>query len=97
MLTVWPVQQEGWFARVLPRFANNLDWWEAMWSNRTLLEPLLDPDVPLKPMALMMLALGLAAKQPSENGLATDSLIAAIDDGRLDPSSSARRWRSSRR
>jgi hypothetical protein len=85
-LTVWPMQREGWFARVLPRFAQNLDWWEAVWSNRTLLEPLLDPDLPLKPMALMMLALGLAAKQPGESGLATDCLIAAIDDGRLDAS-----------
>ena len=84
MLTVWPMQHEGWFARGLPRFAENLDWWEAIWPNRTLLEPLLNPDVPLKPMALLMLALGLAAKQPGENGLATDSLIAAIDDGRLD-------------
>jgi len=84
MMTVWPMQHEGWFARVLPRFADNLDWSEAVWPNRTLLEPLLDPDVPLKPMALMMLALGLAAKQPGENGLATDSLITAIDDGRLD-------------
>ena len=87
MLTVWPMQLDGWFARVLPRFADNLDWWEAMWPNRTLLEPLLNPDVPLKPMAsLLMLALGSgsAAKQPGENGLATDALIAAIDDGRLD-------------
>jgi hypothetical protein len=84
MLMVWPMQREGWFARVLPRFADNLDWWEAVWPNRTLLEPLLDPDVPLKPMALLMLALGLAAKQPDESGLATDALIAAIDDGRLD-------------
>jgi hypothetical protein len=86
ILTVWPMQREGWFARVLPRFAQNLDWWEAVWPNRTLLEPLLDPDLPLKPMALMMLALGLAAKQPGESGLATDSLIAAIDDTRLDAS-----------
>jgi hypothetical protein len=35
-------------------------------------------------MALLMLALGLAAKQAGESGLADDSLIAAIDDGRLD-------------
>ena len=84
MLTVWPMQCEGWFARTLARFADNLDWWEAAWPNRTLLEPLLDPDVPLEPMALMMLALGLAAKQAGESGLATDALIAAIDDGRLD-------------
>jgi Family of unknown function (DUF6493) len=86
MLTVWTMQCEGWFARVLPRFADNLDWWEAVWPNRALLEPLLNPDVPLEPMALTMLALGLAAKQPGESGLATDSLIAAIDDGRLDAS-----------
>jgi Family of unknown function (DUF6493) len=85
-LTMWPMQREGWFARVLPRFAQNLDWWEAVWPNRTLLEPLLDPDLPLQPMALMLLALGLAAKQPGESGLATDCLIAAIDDGRLNAS-----------
>ena len=84
VLTVWPMQRESWFARAVPGFAGNLDWWEAAWSNRTLLEPLLDPDVPLRPMALLMLALGLAAKEPGESGLATDALIAAIDDGRLD-------------
>jgi hypothetical protein len=35
-------------------------------------------------MALLLLTLGLAAKQASEYGLATDALIAAIDDGRID-------------
>src|SRR5262249_52802320 len=43
-----------------------------------------DPDVPLKPMALLLLAVGLAAKRPEEHGLATDALIASITDGRLD-------------
>src|SRR5262249_43357157 len=33
---------------------------------------------------LLLLILGLAAKEPGEHGLATDALIAAIDDGRLD-------------
>jgi hypothetical protein len=84
MLSVWPMQRESWFAKALPRFADNLDWWEARWNHRTFLEPLLDPDVPLKPMAMLMLGLGLAAKEPGESGLATDALIAAIDDGRLD-------------
>jgi Family of unknown function (DUF6493) len=82
--TVWPMQHESWFAGTVPGFADNLDWWEARWDHRTFLEPLLDPDVPLEPMALLMLALGLAAKEPGESGLATDALIAAIDDGRLD-------------
>ena len=35
-------------------------------------------------MALVLLTLGLAAKQADEHGLATDGLIAAIDDGRID-------------
>jgi hypothetical protein len=84
VLSIWPAQRECWFARAARPFANNLDWWEAEWSNRTFLEPLLDPDVPLQPMALLMLALGLAAKDATESGMATDALIAAIDDGRLD-------------
>ena len=63
---------------------DNLDWWEARWENRTYLEPLVDPDVPLRPMALLVLAIGLAAKEPGEHGLATDAAIAAIADGRLD-------------
>src|SRR5262249_15503083 len=45
---------------------------------------LLDPDVPLGPMALLLLAAGLTAKYPEESGLATEALIAAVDDGRLD-------------
>jgi hypothetical protein len=35
-------------------------------------------------MALVLLVLGLAAKEPGESGLATDALIASIEDGRLD-------------
>jgi hypothetical protein len=63
---------------------NNLDWWEAQWSNRNYLEPLLESDQPLRLNALRLLVLALAAKDPSENGLATDVLIAVITDGRLD-------------
>jgi hypothetical protein len=63
---------------------NNLDWVEAQWHNRNYLGFLLDADVPLRPMALLLLALGLAAKEPGESGLAIDISIAAIDDGRLD-------------
>jgi hypothetical protein len=87
MNTVWPSWHESWFARAAGRIADNLDWWEARWSNRTFLEPLLDPDVPPGTMALLMLALGLAAKDTGENSLATDALIAGIDDGRLDAAS----------
>jgi hypothetical protein len=85
--SVWPMRHESWFVRAAAPFADNLDWWEARWSNRTYLEPLLDHDVPLQPMALLMLILGLAAKDSGENSLATEALIASIDDGRLDGTS----------
>jgi hypothetical protein len=85
MLQIWPIQREAWFAAWAQPFADNLDWWEAEWGNRVFLEPLLDPDVPLDPMARLMLALGLAAKEPGESSLATDALIGTIDDARFDP------------
>ncbi len=82
--TIWPIAREAWFARGVEAISLNLDWVEADWNTRTYLEPLTDPDLPLKPMALVLLTLGLAAKQADEHGLATDALIAAIDDGRID-------------
>ncbi len=82
--SVWPQCWEPWFACGAFLIGCNLDWWEASWGNRAYLEPLLEPDVPLRHMGLTLLTLGLAAKEPGESGLATDALIAAIDDGRLD-------------
>jgi hypothetical protein len=79
----WPLARESMFAAGAYHIGINLDWWEAAWENRLYLEPLLDPDVPLKHMALLLLALGLAAKEPGEHGLAVDALIVAIDDGRV--------------
>ena len=39
-------------------------------ENPAYLEPLLDPDTPLKPMALLLVALGLAAREPAEHDVA---------------------------
>ena len=82
--SVWPIAGESFFAQGIEAIASNIDWWEARWENRAYLEPLLDADVPLRPMALLLLTLGLAAKEPGEQGLATEALIAAIRDGRID-------------
>lgn len=82
--TLWPANLEGYFASGTGQIADNLDWWEAVWANRGYLDALLDPDVPLTPMANLLLALGLAAKEPGEHGLSIDIAIAAIEDGRLD-------------
>ena len=81
--TVWPLARESFFAGAAYDLAENLDWSEAMWQHKALLEPLLDSGTPLRQMGLLLLALGLGAKEPGEYGLATDAAILAIDDGRL--------------
>jgi hypothetical protein len=53
-------------------------------GSRQCLLPLLDADFPLRPMARLLLSLALNVKSPEVVGLATDAVVAAIDDGRLD-------------
>jgi hypothetical protein len=81
--SIWPKARESYFAQGAEAIAGNLDWWEARWQNRCYLEPLLDADVPLRPMAVLLIVVGLAAKEPGEQGLATECLIAAIRDSRI--------------
>ena len=81
--TIWPIARESLFAASLETIAENLDWWEVAWQNKSLLEPLLDRGTPLREMGLMLLLTALAAKEPGEYGLATDIAIRAIEDGRL--------------
>lgn len=80
---MWPIARDSYFSMGGFDIGTNLDWWEAEWSNRTYMEPLLDSDTPLRQMGLLLLLLGLAAKEPGEHGLATDATIQAIQDGRL--------------
>jgi hypothetical protein len=81
--TIWPQARESLFAAALDTIAWNIDWWQAAWQNKTLLEPLLDCGTPLRTMGLMLLATALAAKEPGEYGLASDIAIRAIEEGRL--------------
>ncbi len=82
--TLWPLNRE-------PFFAAGAEWLvgrdctpsEAL-PYRPYLEPLLDPDVPLHPMAGLLLAGTLSANTVELQGLAVDVLVAAVDDGRLD-------------
>jgi hypothetical protein len=61
----------------------NLEWSEAEWHNAAFLEPLAEPDTHLGHAGLVLLAMGLGAKEAREQGLAVDALIAAIADGRV--------------
>jgi hypothetical protein len=65
------------------RLRANVDWSGAEWENHVALEPLLDPDVALDDVGLTLLAIGTNTREPRENALATDALVAAIEDGRV--------------
>ncbi|WP_454832553.1 hypothetical protein [Pseudoxanthomonas wuyuanensis] len=45
---------------------------------------MLDPAVAMTPMATLLLALRLAAKEPGQSAIAVDTLIACHTEGRLD-------------
>ncbi|MBI3924059.1 MAG: hypothetical protein HY319_00825 [Armatimonadetes bacterium] len=82
--TVCPGHREPWWVTGLFTIANNLDWHTADWAARVYLETLLDPQVPLDRAGRLLLAFGLAAKEPAQAGLSVDGLARAVTDGRLD-------------
>jgi hypothetical protein len=83
--SLWPAAPEALFARGALWMADSQEGAHFNAERRRLLEPLLDPDVPLESYATLLLAFGLSAKDGSVHGVAVDILIAAIEDGRLDP------------
>ncbi len=82
--SLWPSALESFFAVGAQQFVESSEATSDWQRSRGFLLPMLDPDVPLRPMARLLLALGLASKLPEIAGLATDVLAAAIEDGRLD-------------
>jgi hypothetical protein len=82
--TVSPRWLEGWFAAGCRELGGNIEWWQADWSTRAYLEPLVNPETSIGQMGALLIALGLGAKEVSESGLATDALIAGVSDSRLD-------------
>jgi Family of unknown function (DUF6493) len=87
----WPSPATIWPSALESFFADGLKWLVRATDNvtdgpkcRGFLIPLLNPDVPLRPMSRLVIGGGLTAKVPEVTGLATDVLIAAIDDGRID-------------
>jgi hypothetical protein len=82
--SLWPAALESFFAvgaqQLVEMSETSSDWM----GIRGFLLPHLNPDVPLRALARLLLAVGLNAKLPELAGLATDALATAIDDGRLD-------------
>lgn len=82
--TLWPSWPEPFFGEGVQRLSWNLDWGTAKWEEKCFLEPLAESTTELRSMAILLLALGLAAKEPGQSGLAVDALIAAVEEERLD-------------
>ena len=82
--SLWPHALESFFAVGAQQLVESSEATSDWQRSRGFLLPMLDPDVPLRPMARLQLALGLASKLPEIAGLATDVLAAAIEDGRID-------------
>ena len=82
--TIWSLNLDAFFEEGISAISHNIDWHTALWENRTYLEPLLDPDTPFSRAALVLVALGLAARDPTEQALAVDALETALVDGRTN-------------
>ena len=81
--TLHPADLDPLYLEGLERIGNNLDWWTARWEDRAYLEPLLATSTRLSDLAVRLLTVALAAKEPGIRGLATDATARALADGRL--------------
>ena len=79
-----PADLEDFFAEGAEVISRNLDWWEAQWHTKAYLRPMLQPTVAMGPMATLLLALGLAGKEPGQTAVAVDALVQSALEGRLD-------------
>jgi Family of unknown function (DUF6493) len=82
--TIWPMVRDPLFATGAEMVSVNDRGTMDVVITQPFFPPLLDPDVPLRPMGMLLLVTGLNATRAELSGLATDALIAAINDGRLD-------------
>jgi hypothetical protein len=82
--SLWPLNCEAAFAAAaLDSFGNEETNRPAMSPVPATFQLFLDPDLPLTPMALLSLCHGLNARDATEGQMASDALIACIEDGRL--------------
>ncbi len=81
---LWPLNQEPIFAQGLPRIAFDGDNPRLAKHEAVYLQRLLDPDVPMKQMALYIVSVALAKEASVVCGPAKKVLAAAISDGRID-------------
>jgi hypothetical protein len=83
--TVWPANLEPFLATGVSELANFVNYQQiGEQMHCVFLELLSQPHTAMRPMASLILALGLAAHDTEPRGLAQDALIATIEEDRLD-------------
>ncbi len=80
--TIWPGNLEPYFACGACELS--ISYPEAQWHVQSFFLPMLEQNVPLKPMALLLLIAGLSSAEPGQKGIAIDIVVMSIDDGRMD-------------
>jgi hypothetical protein len=81
--SLWPLGAPAVLAREASHLAVHIESQGAFWKGDW--EALFDADAPLGVSGTFLIALGIAARHPSHAKVAEDALVAAIEDGRLDP------------
>jgi len=82
--SLMPSNLDAFFASGAAEVAFNRDWWEARWQHKAYFTMLLDPTVPMRPMACATLAFGLLGKEAGQGAMAIDALVASYREGRLN-------------
>ena len=80
---IWPQSRRSWFAASARALGHNLDWWEAQWENRELMEPLFEDWTPIGSEACLLLAVALQCKEPGEQGLAGEAVAQLLANRKL--------------
>ena len=84
VVAFWPMGRESLAGIACPWFQKPRITPRQVAEHRPLLEVYRDPDVPLGLLSRLLVVSALACGAPELRGLATDIVIAALDDGRLD-------------
>jgi hypothetical protein len=91
LAAVWPLNLDPFYADGIRMLLGRVNApASAFEPNYAFLQPLLEPDRPWTEMAYLTAWIALVSKDADSRGAALDAIIAAIDDGRLDPQLAAR-------
>jgi hypothetical protein len=81
--SVWPMNLDAFFAEGIDRMTTHEGSDPTGRENKVFIEPLYDPDVPVRDVGVLMLVIAATSKQKDEHEHAIEALIAVLEDGRV--------------